>query len=732
MQDKQAHGTSSYFTRSGIRITRTSEPATPTALEELRLSLTEQRGVLLSSSFEYPGRYTRSDVGFVNPPLVIEGRARSFTIRALNARGRMLLPTLAEGLRLAQDLSIREQSDDVVAVLIAAPALDLPEEQRTRRASPISLVRAVRELFAAEQDAHLGLYGAFGYDLVFQLDGLTERRPRDGQQRDLVLYLPDELLVMDHRTGSACRLRYELAVDGVSTSGLPRDGAREPYRGASQVSQGRDHSPGDFARLVGRARAFFERGDLFEVTPSQVFRAPSPGAPAELFRLLRERNPAPYGFLINLGEREYLVGASPEMYVRVTGRRVETCPIAGTIARGNDALDDACQIQKLLSSPKEESELTMCTDVDRNDKARICEPGSVRVIGRRQIELYSRLIHTVDHVEGQLRVGYDALDAFMTHLWAVTVTGAPKLAALQFIEDHERSPRRFYGGAVGHVGFDGNLNTGLTLRTMRIADGIAEVRAGATVLFESVPQEEEAESELKASALLGLLQTRAQEEATRAQVVSRPGTGQRVLLVDCEDSFVHTLADYFRQAGAEVSTMRHRLAQTALRTQRPDLCVLSPGPGRPADFQLATLLDTLVARRIATFGVCLGLQAIAELLGGRLAQLSRPVHGKQSRVRVLGGSLFAGLPDELTVGRYHSLHAERSSLPSSLHVTAETSDEHRLVMAIEQPALRLSAVQFHPESIMSAARSLGLTIVSNALAGSRAGGSAQSYLPLPR
>ena len=156
--------------------------------------------------------------------------------------------------------------------------------------------------------------------------------------------------------------------------------------------------------MVEQAREKFARGDLFEVVPGHTFYARCP-APAAFFERLRERNPAPYEFFLNLGEGEYLVGASPEMYVRVTGDRVETCPISGTIARGADALGDAAQIRALLSSPKEESELTMCTDVDRNDKSRVCVPGSVKVIGRRQIEMYSRLIHTVDHVEGTLRPG---------------------------------------------------------------------------------------------------------------------------------------------------------------------------------------------------------------------------------------------------------------------------------------------------------------------------------------
>src|SRR5207244_12546677 len=202
-------------------------------------------------------------------------------------------------------------------------------------------------------------------------------------------------------------------------------------------------------------------------------RPPSTG-----FSPLRQAKPATYGALINLGEGEFLVSASPEMYVRVEGRRIETCPISGTIARGRDPLEDSDRIRELLNSRKDESELTMCTDVDRNDKSRVCTPGSVKVIGRRQIEMYSRLIHTVDHVEGELSPEFDALDGFLSHAWAVTVTGAPKLWAIRFIEAEERSARRWYGGAVGRVTFDGNMNTGLTLRTMRMKDGVAEVRGG--------------------------------------------------------------------------------------------------------------------------------------------------------------------------------------------------------------------------------------------------------------
>src|SRR5204863_2428928 len=189
--------------------------------------------------------------------------------------------------------------------------------------------------------------------------------------------------------------RYDFEVGGRSTSGLPRATPPAPYRlpSAGAVEpRSSDHAKGEYAGLVERAKDSFIRGDLFEVVCGQLFAEGCADPPSVVFQRLRRANPAPYGALVNLGDGEFLVSASPEMYVRVEGRRIETCPISGTIARGRDPLEDAERIRELLNSKKDESELTMCTDVDRNDKSRVCVPGSVRVIGRRQIEMYSRLI----------------------------------------------------------------------------------------------------------------------------------------------------------------------------------------------------------------------------------------------------------------------------------------------------------------------------------------------------
>lgn len=712
-----------YTTLGGVRISRAvTEVEINAALEDILFHLDSKRGGLLKSSYEYPGRYKRWAIGFVNPPLEVATRDKGFTITALNQRGEMLLPMLFQ--RLSQHPQLSEvktnNNKQKITGTVKPTQQFFTEEERSKQPSAFTVIRDILQIFYSGEDEHLGLYGAFGYDLVFQFEPISQRLQRADDQRDLVLYLPDELVIVDYYLQRAYRLSYEFETAQGCTDNFPRTGESIDYRGKRLTpAKKSDHETGEYAQQVGVALDYFRRGDLFEVVPSQNFFITSEAAPSELFTTLQQINPSPYGFIFNLGG-EYIIGASPEIFVRVDGRRVETCPISGTIARGTDALDDASQIRQLLNSFKDESELTMCTDVDRNDKSRICEPGSVRVIGRRQIEMYSHLIHTVDHVEGLLRQDFDALDAFLTHTWAVTVTGAPKKSAIQFLEQHEHSARRWYGGAVGYLNFNGNLNTGLILRTIRLQDSIAEVRVGATVLYDSIPAAEEQETLTKAAAAFETIR-RAKEKAKAVEGKSNSlsagipnvEAGKRVLLIDCEDSFVHTLANYIRQTGASVKTLRHGFDESLFDTEKPDLVVLSPGPGRPDDFKVPQMVATCMRRNIPIFGVCLGLQGIVEAFGGELGVLDYPQHGKPSRINVTDSNsvMFKDLPESFIVGRYHSLFALPEKFPQELKVTAMSEDD--VIMAIEHKTLPISAVQFHPESIMTLAGELGLAMIKN-------------------
>lgn len=700
----------SYRSAGGLEVSRTvTHFSGGAALDRLIDLLDRRRGVVLSSGTTVPGRYESFDMGFADPPLALETVGTRFEIRALNQRGEVLVAFLGATLRDPAFEITETSAARLVGTIIRGEA-PIDEDQRTRRASALSLVRAIVALLASPVDPLLGLYGAFAYDLVFQMEDLVQRRAREADQRDIVLFVPDRLLAYDRATGRGVTLDFEFAFDGRSTDGLPTDTAESIY--AITDRQGfTDHAPGEYQATVETARAAFARGDLFEAVPGQLFAEPCARTPAEVFQRLCRINPSPYGGLVNLGDGEFLVSASPEMFVRSDGRRIETCPISGTIARGADAIGDAERIRELLNSQKDEFELNMCTDVDRNDKARICLPGTIKVLARRQIETYSKLFHTVDHVEGILRPGFDALDAFLTHAWAVTVTGAPKKWAMQFVEDHERSSRRWYAGAFGVVGFDGSINTGLTIRTIRMKDGLAEVRVGATCLFDSDPAAEDRECQTKAAALFQAL--RGDPPKPLSSVApDATGSGKRVLLIDHDDSFVHMLADYFRQVGAEVSVTRHNHALTVLGQGSYDLLVLSPGPGRPEDFGIARTIDLALEKKLPVFGVCLGVQAIGEYFGGQLGQLAQPAHGRPSRVQVRGGTLMRGLPNEITIGRYHSLYVERDSMPEVLRVTATTEDG--VPMAMEHTTLPVGGVQFHPESLMSLGGEVGLRIVENA------------------
>jgi len=667
-------------------------------LKHLLRELDVHRGIYLSSGYEYPGRYSRWDVASVRPPLEIVAFDRMMHFRPLNTRGEVLLRILEPLLSAHPHWDdFQSRGGALEGRLKPLPAL-FPEEERSKQPSAFSILRCLIDEFRGAGDGRLALVGAFGYDLLFQFEPIQLKLPRSGH-KDLHLFLCDDICFMDRKREQIDRHQYDFERDGLSTLALERSGDQvaAPAPAAPAAAPVSDHTPEEYMAKVERVRQGMRQGDYYEVVLRQSFRAPYSAPVSELFQRVQAVSPSPYEFLLQLGD-EQLVGASPEMFVRVEGGRVETCPISGTARRTGDPLQDAQNIRELLNSAKEESELTMCTDVDRNDKSRVSVPGSVRVIGRRLIESYAGVFHTVDHVESTLKEGFDALDAFLSHMWAVTVIGAPKKAAAQAIEDLEKDARGWYGGAVGMISLNGDINTGILIRTIYLKNGEACYPVGATLLYDSVPAGEELETRLKATTFFRVLQP---TQTARAAVEARPAVaaGLKFLLVDNDDCFIHTLANYARQTGAEVVTYRSGFPLELIAQIRPDLILISPGPGRPADFGVPALVRHAARLGVPVFGVCLGLQGIAEAFGAELGVLDYPMHGKPSTVRHCGVGVFEGLPESFQVGRYHSLFARRESLPACLEVTAETGDG--VIMGLRHRDLPVEAVQFHPESILT-------------------------------
>ncbi|MBV9506820.1 MAG: anthranilate synthase component I [Acidobacteriia bacterium] len=702
-----------YQTPHGIEVTRTvSKAGYSKGLRHLLRDLDRHRGIYLSSGYEYPGRYSRWDIASTCPPLEIVSYDREVQLRALNERGERLLaildPVLSEHPHW-EEFAFEPRL--MRGRLKPLPAL-FPEEERSKQPSVFSVLRTLIQEFRGEEDSRLGLVGAFGYDLLFQFEPIERTLPRSGH-KDLHLFFCDDMWFMDRKKEQIEHYRYEFARESLATAGLPREGALVPRPAKTEPRAiACDHTPEEYMANVETVREGMRQGDYYEVVLRQTFRTPYSGKASDLFERVQRASPSPYEFFLQFGD-EQLVGASPEMFVRVEGHRVETCPISGTAQRTGDPLRDADNIRELLKSAKEESELTMCTDVDRNDKSRVCEPGTVKVIGRRLIESYAGVFHTVDHVEGMLQEGFDALDAFLSHMWAVTVIGAPKKAAAETIEKLEKDARGWYGGAVGMISLNGDINTGILIRTTYLRDGMASYPVGATLLYDSIPAMEERETRLKATGFfrtLGAAEPASFETATERE---SPGAGARLLLVDNDDCFIHTLANYARQTGAEVVTYRAGFPQALISEIAPSLIVISPGPGRPNDFGIPNLVKTAVRLGIPIFGVCLGLQGIVEAFGGELGVLDYPMHGKPSTIHHSGAGIFEGLPAEFHVGRYHSLYARKETFPACLEITAET--EEGVIMGIRHRELPIEAVQFHPESLLTAEGDHGLTLMQNAV-----------------
>lgn len=389
-------------------------------------------------------------------------------------------------------------------------------------------VEALRRVLAPFRPARVeglsrfagGFVGYLSYDFVRTVERLPDENVDDLGAADLAGLIADNFVLFDNVTHTmkvvslaviddhetvddayaSASYAVERAVERLRTTRVPlptpnRTPATPPVS---------NFTPAEYEAAVKACLEYIAAGDIFQVVISQRFEAPLAAHPFSIYRALRTINPSPYMFYLDLDE-EIATGASPEVMVKVDEGRVTVRPIAGTIRRGATPEEDEALVERMLADPKEQAEHIMLVDLGRNDVGRVAEVGSVRVEERMVVERYSHVNHIVSLVSGRLRPGLDALDAFRATFPAGTLSGAPKVRAMEVIEEMEKTRRGLYGGAVGYVDFHGNLDTCIAIRTVFVKNDTVYVQAGAGIVADSEPAREQAECGEKAAAMMAAL-----------------------------------------------------------------------------------------------------------------------------------------------------------------------------------------------------------------------------------
>lgn len=359
-----------------------------------------------------------------------------------------------------------------------------------------------------------GLVGYFAYDTVRYIEPRLAgcARPDTLHTPDVLLLLSEELAVVDNLSGKLYLIIYlDPTLDNAYEIGRKRlkellSRLRQPLtipieKPTESGSAVCEFSEAEFIAAVERAKHYIVEGDIMQVVLSQRTSKPYSASPLALYRALRSLNPSPYMFYYHL-EHFHIVGASPEILVRLENDTVTVRPIAGTRPRGKNLQEDSALAADLLADPKERAEHVMLMDLGRNDIGRVAQIGTVNVTENMQIEHYSHVMHIVSNVEGKLKPGLNAIDVLRATFPAGTVSGAPKVRAMEIIDELEISKRGIYAGAVGYLGFNGDMDLAIAIRTGVIKDGKLHVQAGAGIVADSVPQSEWVETQNKAKALL--------------------------------------------------------------------------------------------------------------------------------------------------------------------------------------------------------------------------------------
>lgn len=410
------------------------------------------------------------------------------------------------------------------------------ESREIRKTSdPLSVVEDILSRYRYGQPEGLppfsgGAVGYVSYDAVRHFEEISLSSPDDLSLPEAVFVFTDCVLIFDHfqhkikvvanafvedNLGNLDEAyeeavgKIEAQISRLRASFSPRPILKHLSSVYSETPSlsgvASNFSPSDFMKAVEKAKEYIRAGDILQVVLSQRFSAPTSGSSFDIYRALRTINPSPYMYYLKYGDLE-LIGSSPEPLVRVRGKEVITRPIAGTRPRGETEREDLQLQQELLKDEKERAEHIMLVDLGRNDLGRVCKMGTVEVDKLMFVEKYSHVMHTVSNVRGELKEGKSVFDVLRAAFPAGTVSGAPKIRAMEIIDELEPTLRGPYAGAVGYFSYSGNLDSCITIRTIVVKDGRAYVQAGAGIVADSVPEKEFQESVRKAQALLKAIQ----------------------------------------------------------------------------------------------------------------------------------------------------------------------------------------------------------------------------------
>jgi anthranilate synthase component I len=459
---------------------------------------------------------------------------------AQGARYSFLLESVEGGEKIARYTFAGANPEEVFRYAAGACVLENRNRMIWEERDPISFLREHMAKFRPVRLPGLpplvaGAIGYFSYDMVRLIERLPKRLRDDIGLYDAMLMFYRGLIAFDHvqhrlwivrnvytEGPGSLRAKYNAAVQEIHRTRelleAPVEGEKPRKETARKLKISSNFKRGEYLQAVRKSKEYIRAGDIFQVVISQRFSTKTKAHPFDIYRELRALNPSPYLFYLQLND-VHVVGSSPEMLVKVQGKDVFYRPIAGTRWRGKNEAQDLALEKEMLASEKERAEHIMLVDLGRNDLGRVCEYGSVKVEKLLTVERYSHVMHLVSSLRGQLRDDVDCFDALMAAFPAGTVSGAPKVRAMEIIEELEKTRRGIYAGGILYLDFAGNLDSCIALRTMVIKNGVAHVQAGGGIVADSTPAGEFDESVNKSKALLKALET--------AHVVSAPRKARR-------------------------------------------------------------------------------------------------------------------------------------------------------------------------------------------------------------